>query len=71
MIHICRALYVRHKMPDFLLKYKILIIPFALLSSLITYIRLNKRIKLKDIKMINQTNINKLFKEWTDIYLEH
>lgn len=62
---------VRHKLPDFLLKYKILIIALALPCSLITYMRLNKRIKLKDIKMINRTNINKLFKDWTDIYLEH
>lgn len=61
---------VRHKIPDSLLKYKILIIALALLISLITYMRLNKRIKLKDIKAINQTNINKLFKDWADIYLE-
>ena len=58
-------------MPDSLLKYKILIIPLALIGSLITYIRLNKRIKIEDIKAINQTNINKLFKDWKDIYLEY
>ena len=58
-------------MPDSLLKYKILIIPLALIGSLIIYIRLNKRIKIEDIKAINQTNINKLFKDWKDIYLEY
>lgn len=62
---------VRHKIPDSLLKYKILIIALALIGSLITYIRLNKRIKIEDIKAINQTNINKLFKDWADIYLEY
>ncbi|MBC2693946.1 MAG: glycosyltransferase [Desulfobacteraceae bacterium] len=62
---------VRNKTPDFLLKYKILITALALMGSLITYIRLNKKIKLKDIKMINRANINKLFKDWTDIYLEY
>lgn len=61
---------VRYKMPEPLLKYKVLIIPLALIGSLITYIRLNKRIKFKDIKVINRTNINKLFKDWKDIYLE-
>lgn len=62
---------VRHKIPDSLLKYRVLIIALALLASLTTYIRLNKRIKLEDIKVINRSNINKLFKDWTDIYLQY
>ncbi len=55
---------VKHKMPTCLVKIKPLILFLSILISLVEYIRLNKGIKLEDIKMINPQNIRKLYKGW-------
>lgn len=55
---------LKNKMPRFLVKVKPLMLFLSILMSLLKYIRLNKGIKLEDIKMINPGNIRKTFKGW-------
>ncbi|MBI3814139.1 MAG: glycosyltransferase [Nitrospinae bacterium] len=56
---------VKNKIPSYLAKFRFLIIFITLLISPVEYVRLNKGIRLDDIKMINLLNIKKLFfKGW-------
>lgn len=48
-----------------------LIALLSVIYSIALYLRLNKRIKFYDLKMINRQNLSKLFKEWIDIYKGH
>ncbi|MFI5296242.1 MAG: glycosyltransferase family 2 protein [Thermodesulfovibrionales bacterium] len=43
---------------------------FSLFFAVAKYLRLNKKIKLDDLKMINPRNARKLFKDWIDINKE-
>jgi len=52
---------VRNKIPSYLAKFEFLIIFITLLISPVEYMRLNKGIRLDDIKMINLYNIRKIF----------
>jgi len=64
---------VKNKMPLYLDKFEFIIISITLLVSLVEYMRLNKGIRLDDIKMINPLNIKKVFfKGWElkDIFNE-
>ncbi len=56
---------VKNKMPSYLAKFEFIVIFIALLISPVEYMRLNKGIRLDDIKMINLINIRKiLFGRW-------
>ena len=46
-----------------------LVVIVALLITVVKYVRLNKGIRLEDIKMINLRNFRKLFKDWSEIIM--
>lgn len=54
-----------------LAKKKILIVLLSVIYSVAVYLRLNKRIRFYDLRIINKDNLSKLFKEWIDIYKEY
>ena len=60
--------YLKSRVYPRLAKKNILIVIFSVVYSFVSYLKLNKRIKLHDLKMINRQNLSKLFKEWIDIY---
>jgi glycosyltransferase involved in cell wall biosynthesis len=62
---------VKSRMPAALAKFNLLIIFLSLPFSIIRYISLNRGIRLKDLKMINPSNIRKLFKDRMDIFKEY
>ncbi len=52
---------VKNRMPYFFKRIDFLIVFIAVFISLVEYIRLNKGIRLEDIKMLSLSNIRKLF----------
>ena len=62
---------LKSKMPAALGKFNFPLIVLSLPFAAVRYIILNKGIRFKDLKMINPSNIRKLFKDWMDIYKEY
>jgi glycosyltransferase involved in cell wall biosynthesis len=46
-----------------------LVVIVALLITVVNYARLNKGLRLEDVKMINPRNFRKLFKDWSEIIM--
>jgi hypothetical protein len=51
----------------FLARMRFLAVLFSLLFGSAKYLRLNKKIRLDDLKLITPKNARKLFKDWMDI----
>jgi glycosyltransferase involved in cell wall biosynthesis len=56
--------YLKSKLPHHLKNINFLISLLSLLISSVEYVRLNKGIKLNDIKMLNPDNFRKMLKGW-------
>jgi glycosyltransferase involved in cell wall biosynthesis len=52
---------VKNKMPSLFKRVEFMVVFIAIFISLIEYIRLNKGVRLEDIKMLSLSNIRKLF----------
>ena len=52
---------VKNKMPSFFVRIEFIVVFIAVFISLVEYIRLNKGIRLADIKMLSLSNMRKLF----------
>ena len=62
---------IRSRLPLSLGKVRVVAIPLSLIFSLLKYLKLNKKVKIEDLKMINSVNAGKLFKDWIDIFREY
>ncbi len=66
----CHAL-IQSKLPAALGKFNVFLVLFSLPCAAVHYVSLNRGIRREDMKMINRSNLRKLFKKWTDIYKEY
>jgi len=62
---------VKSSLPHTIAKADLLVIFLSIPIALVKYIYLNKGIRMEDIKMMNPSNVRKLFMEWMDIYKEY
>jgi glycosyltransferase involved in cell wall biosynthesis len=62
---------LKSKMSPALAKYNPLVVFLSLPFAMATYVRMNRGIRLDDLKMISPSNIRKLFKPLVDIYKEY
>jgi len=63
--------FLKSKMPAALVKYNFLMIFMSLPFAMMRYVRLNRGIRLEDMKTINPSNIRKLFMDRMDIYRDY
>ena len=62
---------ILYRGPASLTKVRLVAVLLSLGFSIFKYLKLNKRIRLDDLKLITPGNIRKLFKNWIDIYKEY
>lgn len=62
---------LKSKMPAALARFNFLIVVLSLPFAMARYVSLNRGIRFEDLKMINPSNIRKLFKDRMDIFKEY
>ena len=63
--------FLKSSMPAALSKIDLLVVCLSIPFTMVSYVVRNKGIRIEDLKMINPSNVRKLFKEWMDIYKEY